>query len=193
MFKISDISTMKRARIILGLILLSIIAIILSSCITEKKRQKICRTCPIKESTVVTDSTWQKKYDSLIKIPVKGPIIVLKDNPCADLCDSLGKVKNFTKSVVSENGIKGTIKGDKYTNTITFDCGAKDSLEVLLKGARTEINRIRNEKTVVEVPARCELDHKTKFDVVCRWCFWMWIFAIIILLIIRWLKQNSRF
>lgn len=193
MFKISDVSTMKIARAILGLILLAIVAIILASCVTEKKRAEICQTCTIKETTIVKDSSWQKKYDSLVKIPVKGPVIILKDNPCADLCDSLGKVKDFTKSVTSENGIKGTIKGDKYTNTITVDCGAKDSLEVLLKGARTEITRIRNEKTVVEVPAKCELDHKTKFDVVCRWCFYMWIFAILVFLIIRWLKYNSRF
>lgn len=191
MLKLSNVSKIRMARVIL-ILLLAFIAIILGSCITEKKRAKICRTCTIKETTVVKDSTWQKKYDSLVKIPLKGPVIILKDNPCAELCDSFGKVKDFSKSVISETGIKGTIRGDKKTNTIIVDCGAKDSLEALLKGVRTENNHLRNEKTVVEVPARCDLEHRTGFDHFCRWMFWIWVVAFLIILLLRWLKSKSR-
>jgi hypothetical protein len=158
-----------------------LISLSLSSCIvTDKKRAEICRTCPLKETSIVNDSSWQKKYDSLVKIPLKGPVIILKDNPCAELCDSFGKVKDYSKSVVSESGIKGTIKGDKKTNTIIIDCGAKDSIEALLKGVRTENNRLRTEKTVIEVPARCNLEHRTWFDHFCRWGFLVSIIFLII-------------
>lgn len=149
-----------------------------------------CQTRVIKETTTVLDSTWVKKYDSLVKVPLKGPQIILKDNPCADLCDSLGRVKDYTKSVTSETGIKGTIKADKKTQSIIIDCGKADSFEFLLKDARTEIKHLRQEKKVVEVSADCNKEHRTGFDSFCRWMFWIFCIAFTISLGLLYLKSK---
>jgi hypothetical protein len=44
-----------------------LIALILSGCVTERKRSKICRTCPTRIETVVKDSIVRK--DSVITLP----------------------------------------------------------------------------------------------------------------------------
>lgn len=158
---------------------------ILSSCITEKKRKKICQTCTIKETITVKDSSWQVKYDSLLKIPVKGPKIIMKDNPCALLCDSLGRVKDYQQTAVSETGIKGTIKGDSKTNTIVIDCGSKDSLQHLLNDARVENYHLRQEKKVEQLPARCDLEHRTWLDTTCKWICLILASGILIRYLVR--------
>jgi hypothetical protein len=145
----------------------------LSSCITEKKRQKICLECPVKIEKEVHDSIIEKLKDTTIYITTQGPTQYL-ENPCKNLCDSLGKLKPI-KVETKKNGIKSTIK--TVGNSLVVECET-DSLKAVIRGLKETI-RIRKEQEVKEVPV-CHLEHKTWFDELTFW--WFWVTLIILLL-----------
>lgn len=144
----------------------------LSSCITEKKRQKICLECPVKIEKEVHDSIIEKLKDTTIYITTQGPTQYL-ENPCKNLCDSLGKLKPI-KVEAKKNGIKSTIK--TVGNSLVVECET-DSLKAVITGLKETI-RIRKEQEVKEVPV-CHLEHKTWFDELTFW--WFWVTLIILL------------
>ena len=151
---------------------------LLSSCITEKKRQKICQTCPVKIEKEVHDSIIEKLKDTTIYITQQGPIQYL-ENPCKTLCDSLGNLKPI-KIESKKNGIKSTIKS--VGNTLAIECET-DSLKAVINGLKETI-RITKEKEIKEVPV-CHLDHKTKFDGFTFWWFWITACAIAIKFVVN--------
>lgn len=175
------------AKIILFLIL-ALCAAGLFSCISEKKRAKICATCMLKET--VKDSVSVK--DSVAKIPViKSVTVTIHDtlkyslpNPCADLCDSLGNLKAFKKEIKSDKGAKLQIYSQG--NQIFFK-DVIDSLKAELKIKDTLISHYhkteRFKTTVKEVPARCNREHLTKLD-----SFWIISGRILLLLLIIYLS-----
>lgn len=144
----------------------------LSSCITEKKRQKICLECPVKIEKEVHDSIIEKLKDTTIYITTQGPTQYL-ENPCKNLCDSLGKLKPI-KVEAKKNGIKSTIK--TVGNSLVVECET-DSLKAVIRGLKETI-RIRKEQEVKEVPV-CHLEHKTWFDELTFW--WFWVTLVILL------------
>jgi hypothetical protein len=144
----------------------------LSSCITEKKRQKICLECPVKIEKEVHDSIIEKLKDTTIYITTQGPTQYL-ENPCKNLCDSLGKLKPI-KVEAKKNGIKSTIK--TVGNSLVVECET-DSLKAVITGLKETI-RIRKEQEVKEVPV-CHLEHKTWFDELTFW--WFWVTLVILL------------
>lgn len=150
----------------------------LSGCITEKKRQKICQTCPVKIEKEVHDSIIEKLKDTTIYITQQGPIQYL-ENPCKTLCDSLGNLKPI-KIESKKNGIKSTIKS--VGNTLAVECET-DSLKAVINGLKETI-RITKEKEIKEVPV-CHLDHKTKFDGFTFWWFWITACAIAIKFVVN--------
>jgi len=139
--------------------------IVLNSCITEKKRQKICNSCPVKT----------EKHDSIIykidtlKIPLPGkdgPIVYL-DNPCKGLCDSLGRLKNVN-IVTKRNG--QTLKINTQGNGISISSNTHDTV---VKASVTSKESFSKQKDVVVKQENCKRDHRTDFDGLCRWFFYI--------------------
>ena len=137
-----------------------ILVVLLTSCISQKKRLKICATCPIQ--TTVHDSIVTIIKDTTIYISRRGDTITL-DNPCAYLCDSLGNLKPF-EIKKRKNGIVSTLKS--ANNKLTFDC-ATDSLEAIIKGLR-QTNRSKTEVKTVTIEK-----NYTKFDRFKNTFFWI--------------------
>ncbi len=147
-------------------LLLIILILISISCVTEKKRQKICQSCPVKIEKEIHDSIIEKLRDTTIYITTQGPIQYL-ENPCKTLCDSLGNLKPI-KIESKKNGIKSTIK--TVGNSLVVNCET-DSLKAVISGLKETI-RITKEKETKEVPV-CHLEHKTWFDEYTFWWFWI--------------------
>ncbi len=143
------------------------------SCVTEKKRQKICQACPVRIEKEIHDSIIEILRDTTIYITQQGPIQYL-DNPCKNLCDSLGKLKPV-KVESKKNGIKSTIT--TVGNSLAVNCEA-DSLKAVINGLKETI-RITKEKETKEVPV-CHLEHKTWFDEYTFWWFWITISIILV-------------
>lgn len=127
------------------------------------------------DSTLIKDSTVEKTIeriklkDTTIFITLPGPIQYL-ENPCANLCDSLGKLKPFTHTE-KKNGIKSTVT--TVGNVIEFNCEA-DSLKQVIKGLQEKIiehtkfeKHTKEEKHFKTVPVHV----RTPFE---RWCVWWW-------------------
>lgn len=169
----------------------SIIAIIvlmcMFSCVTEKQRMKICRNCPVKDSTITVEKTIVKDTTIYVTQTVTEPIYI--DNPCANLCDSLGNLKPFFKSE-KKNGIVKTIT--TQNNQLKFDCKA-DSLEVVLKGLITE----RNKRSETHSTKTVEVFQTTKwqgFLIVSAYGFWGLLIAYLLYRAIKlWLKTYKPF
>ena len=138
---------MKKSRILIIFILLFLV-----SCITEKKKAKICSECPVvTEVVTVIDSSWSKTitvYDTVYKT-IQGPSIILP-GPCDQFCDSTGKLKPFYKQT-KKNGIKQTLYTDTKNNTLVQKCDI-DSLLQVNKEITIENNKLRieNKKITLE-------------------------------------------
>lgn len=142
---------------------LLLLSALLFGCITEKKRLEICKSCTLnqitKDSTGVDEvvNTWR---DSAIYWKSKqGKTIHVND------CDSLIEQLNNKGSIVSDsNGIKAIIEkkvGSK--RGFTFRCES-DSLKQVIKLLKQQV-KLNHFKTIIkEMPARCQLEHLTKWD-----------------------------
>jgi hypothetical protein len=161
-----------------NLLIIILLLTLLNGCISEKKRQQICQKCPVKIEKEIHDSIIEKLRDTTIYITQQGPIQFL-ENPCKNLCDSLGNLKPV-KIETKKNGIKSTIKSQG--NSLIFECET-DSLKAVISGLKETI-RITKEKEVKEVPV-CHLDHKTKFDGFTFWWFWITACAIAIKFVVN--------
>lgn len=139
--------------------------LLLSSCVSEKKRAQICNSCPVKDSIVFKETI--KLKDTIIYIDQPGPIQYL-ENPCKLLCDSLGNLKHFEVKK-KEHGITGTIKS--VGNSIAFDCAA-DSLQAVIKGLQ-EKETFKSENNTVVRYEECKRDHTNGFNGFCKWYFFI--------------------
>lgn len=174
------ISNIRSSRWSIGfLIVIAAFVIIgaMSSCITEKKRDKICASCPVvtEVKTVIKDSVWTKevvKYDtSYISVP--GPTVVIP-GPCDKLCDKNGKLKPFY-SESTYNGIKTTIKADTTKNELILDC-KEDSLMIVNEEKTIEINHLKSQLTEVNKTKEVKINELTwyqKFFIKTSYIFWL--------------------
>lgn len=140
---------------------LIILSVLLSSCVTEKQRQRILSDCPTNSTETSSDSTWKKetvKYDSVF-VEIVGPIRYFA-SPCATLCDSLGNIKTF-KIETKKNGIKQTLQG--VGNVLVQKCDI-DSLLRVNSEKTTEINRLIQKVKETQVHSDCKLDHVSRLD-----------------------------
>lgn len=155
-----------KIKLLLILILDAVIVLfILSSCVTERQRAKICNTCAVKEFT--KDGIVEK----IVNLPIyikgeDGPIQYL-ENPCKNLCDSLGRLKPFVSNK-SKNGINQSVK--TVGNSIVIASDKKDTtLSVPVKQKETFHNESKSEVKYV----KCDLEHRTRFDGFTFWWFWI--------------------
>ena len=134
-----------------------VIALLFTSCVTNKQREKILKDCPV--SSFKKDTVWQvrtEKSDTVYKT-ITGPTAYLP-NPCKALCDSLGNLKPF-KQTSTKNGIKQSL--ESVGNILVQKCDV-DSLLQVNKTLTIENNRLSSEK--VEVHENCKLEHITDWD-----------------------------
>lgn len=177
--KISQVNPRKIATLIL-MCIAAFILLILSSCVTEKKRLEICNTCPAK--TITKDSVWEHLvHDTLSLPPIAGPIQYL-ENPCKELCDSMGRLKPFVR-VEKKNGITNTIK--TVGNSLAFSSDA-DSIIAYTSHKEKEAFHKKEESLINYV--YCGLDHTTTFDGFCRWFFYIVGSFYVIKYIIKWIR-----
>lgn len=166
--------------------------IFIASCVTEKKRAEICRTCALKIETKQRDSTGvpmikRSTYDSLLTIKnAQGKTFDYKN--CDSLMAALARSKDSTISA-TQNGVKGTISGKG--GKVSFKCET-DSLKAVIAMLREEVNtpHYQFKEKLVETPARCELRHINNTDsffIVSGKCAWI---LLVILAIGLFLKKK---
>lgn len=163
-----------------------LISLSLFSCISEKKRLKICRTCAVKDSISYVEKEKIVLKDTTIFTTIAGPTQWL-ENPCKNLCDSLGNLIPFKKEKKS-NGLKSTIKS--VGNSIEVDCDA-DSLKNVIGYYEKQLEKVKTQQTTVV--SRCELEHRNKFDGFTFWWFWITAIIIVIYLLFKLLKTKLPF
>lgn len=159
------------------IILILLSTLLTYSCITEKKRLKICETCPVKTETVtmVKDSAWfftdTVKIEKIVSVP--GPTIVVP-GPCDKLCDGKGKLKPFyTES--THNGIKSKLYTDTTKNVIKNDCNA-DSIKVELEKITNRYNRLLSENKTISDTKTVKVNELTwlqRFFIYTSYIFWL--------------------
>lgn len=102
-------------RITLALVFLAFGVAVFAGCITEKKRAKICATCPIKE--LRTDSTIYKEYwsfrDSVLNVLPDSAQIEYVVSPCPN--GSIPAIKETYKREGRKTNIKGRVVGPRIT------------------------------------------------------------------------------
>lgn len=166
-----------------GVGILLIIAI--TSCVTEKRRKAICQTCTLESKR--TDSTVTAVRERTVPVTVPGPTVyVAVKNPCAELCDSLGRLKDGVKI-----NVPGTTAGTRSATIFTRG----DSLHVLTEADSLRLKIAVQDSLIKRLvtienttAARCELDHITKWDsffIISGRVSWLLLVLIAIWLFIR--------
>lgn len=151
----------------------------LSQCILTKKQKDrfLAKHCERKDSLIYIKKDSIVVKDTTIYIPTIVNTPIYLENPCKELCDSLGRLKPFSKTQ-KKNGIKSTVKS--VGNSIVVECET-DSLKARIQYLEHHITDIEKSHTENTVEKPCELEHRTKFDGFTWW--WFWITASIIALV----------
>lgn len=148
--------------LLLGAAIFLLCVIVFSSCITEKKRAKICATCPT--HTTIKDSVRFEIKERLQQVFITDTFNYFLPNPCANLCDSLGNLKpTFKTIIISDKGTKQTLSVKNNSLVLVEQL---DSLKKVISVKDTLIERFIN--TTIEVPAQCKLEHLTWWDKLFR-------------------------
>lgn len=149
-------------------VLLVLMSIVLySSCVTQKQRIKICGTCPVEVKEVLKEVL----VDTVIYITEQGETKYL-ENPCADLCDSLGNLKPFERVIESEG-----------RKVVIYTQGNKLAVRADVDSLEANVEVIHLTKTVVKtVQGECV---KTTLMKVQGWFFWIVIAAIAVFVFIK--------
>jgi hypothetical protein len=134
-------------------------------CITEKKRREICNTCT--SSSIKKDSVVYRIDTFDILIPGKdGPVIYL-DNPCKDLCDSLGRLKQISTTTKKNNQVI-TIKNNN--GKLVIESSTKDTTVNKTLGRK----EVFSSETKTDIKwEKCNKTHKTSFDGFTNWFFYI--------------------
>lgn len=135
-----------------------LIGLIVLGCITQKRRDKICATCPT--HTTIKDSIRVEIKEREVPIFISDTFYYFLPNPCAKLCDSLGNLKpTFKAEIKSDKGTKLNlfVKDNKLMFKDVFD-----SLKKVISVKDTLISHFVN--TTIEVPEQRKLQHITWWD-----------------------------
>lgn len=158
----------------------------ITSCVTEKKRLQICKSCPLKIER--KDSIVYK--DSIRNVPVivSHTIAVQTPNPCAELCDENGKLRSgFSRTIPGKKGTSARMF--TRNDSVLFEAMA-DSVDAMAQVVERTIEKYSS--THEQVPARCELEHLSKWDsffIITGRILW----GILILVSIGWYIKKKFF
>lgn len=169
-----------------------LIAILLTGCLTEKKRQEICANCPVIIKDSIREVIKTTSFDTSLFISRLGKDIEFKYDSLAELkgfcCDMVNELNlmlalNNGTITTKENGVKSTIFKSK--GKVVFRCAA-DSLNEIIKGLRTSIETTKSRVETKVLPApKCEKQHRNKFDEIVRWWFFISLFVLLLFLGIK--------
>lgn len=142
-------------------VLIVLMSVVLAtSCVSQRKRIKICGTCPIETVEVYKETV----RDTIIYVTEQGETKYL-DNPCADLCDSLGNLKPFERTIESEG-----------RRVVIYTQGNKLAVRADLDSNETHLEVRHVTKTIVKtIQGECV---KTKLMKIQAWFFWLSIAGI---------------
>lgn len=157
------------------------LVILLSSCLTQKQRDKVCKNCPVQ----IHDSIIEKLVEVPIYMPpIQGPILYV-ENPCSKFCDSLGNLKPFYIEK-EKDGIKTTVTSNTITNSLEINSVKKaDSTKVFVP--------TKEKYQKVTIPARCTLKHRSKWDYFTEVGFYIFACLTALKLTLNRLKNGSFF
>ena len=127
-------------------ILIFTLALMLVGCVTERKRAKICFTCPIKEVRV--DSTIYKEYwsfrDSVLNVPPDSAEIEYVVGPCPD-----GTIPPI-KETYKRDGRKTTLTGRVKNGTIRINANiGTEQLKFEIRERDRIIEKLKSETKVL--------------------------------------------
>lgn len=151
---------------------LMVVAIFNTSCVSEKKRAEICRTCPQKDSVSVIRKDSIVYRDSIVFFTLAGDTVKI-----ASPCDSSGKLKAFVQ-IKKKNGLVTTLKSDG--KTLEASCAA-DSLMAVIEKVRADHYAYINSSHSSTIKLPCE-NERTSFDGFCRWVTYFVLICVAILL-----------
>ena len=160
-----------------------IILLLLSSCITEKKRAKICAECPAITEVVTKEVIKVTNFDTTLFISQMGKDLMFDfSGDCCRVMDSLFAEMGRSNGTITavDNGIKSSIF--KKGKAIVFRCEA-DSLRAIIKGLRTTIETNKSKVEIKVLPApKCEKEHKDWLDKYDRPWFFISLGALLLFL-----------
>jgi len=162
-----------------------LICLILTSCISEKKRMKICKTCTLRETK--QDSLGEQQiitapFDTALFLSgIKGKEIEVSN------CDSLISLLNKKPLESKENGLKAII--ERKGSGFVFRCEA-DSLKAVITLLKTKISQTKFTTITKEVPARCDLDHVSWWDNLFIWIGKILSGAFVLFLALKYFRKQ---
>jgi hypothetical protein len=166
-----------------------LLLITLTQCVVTKKQKNrfLEKYCTAKDSVAYVYKDSIVFVDTTIQVPyiVNEPIYL--ENPCSELCDSLGRLKKFHKTT-SNKGLKSTVHS--VGNSIVFKCET-DSLKARIKWLEHYITTQSN--TVTTKYVACTSPHQTKFTGFTFWWFLFTALLIVIYLGLRALASYIKF
>ena len=134
---------------------IALVLIVFAGCITERKRAKICSTCPQKQ--VRTDSTIYKEYwsfrDSVLNVPPDSAHIEYVVSPCPD--GTIPTIKETYKRDGRKTKLKGTVKNGKIN--IGAEVGT-EQLKFEIRERDRIIEKIKSSVQVLPCPKRWGAD-----------------------------------
>lgn len=149
--------------------------------LTEKQRLEICNGCPLKI----------ERHDSIVintvTVPVNvpgapGPTLYI-DNPCKELCDSIGRLKKVNISV-RHNG--QTLNLNSMGGGLLINTARRDTV-LPAEVKQKEVYRKEKNDRPIYVP--CE-NERTAFDGWCR--IWFYITGAAVALWLAWLYIRRK-
>lgn len=176
-------------RILLAVIFALCLCPLFFSCISEKKRAEICRTCQRNDSVRVVKKDSISYRDSILFFTIEGPERWIP-SPCDRFCDSLGRLKPIHIKV-KKNGIVAELKSKGDSLLLS---ARADSLEAEIKKMRVDhFNEIEFYKnSVIQLP--CE-NERTSIDGFFKWSaliFYACVIIVILGLVIRHYRDRAK-
>jgi len=157
-----------------------IIGLILTSCLTQKQRDKVCASCPVSIKDSIREVIKITSFDTALYLSRRGKDLMFDlSGDCCSTMDSLfaQMSRNNGTITATSNGIKSSIfKKDKK---IVFRCEA-DSLKEVIKGLRTVIDRSRVRIETKIVTDACVKQHKDWLDKYDRPWFFISLGALLV-------------
>jgi len=133
--------------------LISLLILLISACRTIDP----CLKCPVRTKDSIVIRTVEQEIPVMIKDTIK--IREFIPNPCAELCDEFGHLRQeFRKEVKTSVGSTATISVQGGSLSIATPV---DSLKTKAVVTTTVPEHYRE----VEVPARCDRRHITDFEI----------------------------
>jgi hypothetical protein len=143
----------------------------------EAEKQAICNTCAV---TKVDSIVYETIYiDTTVYVVEDGEKIYIA-NPCSELCDEYGNLKEFSQET-RRNNVVTTV--ETKNGALVASCNV-DSLEWIIYTKSQTIKHLEN----TTVPPKIVERSITKFEQFQRYWFWVTVAVVLTILFIKTVK-----